>query len=928
MALRYHVSKKLRWPGVRYRLLAHQDHRLMYFEDQTLMGEILEVLERPWYRRMLRWPWFAWEIEANDVEIGYYYWAPNEQVGDEIRRKIVGKHPDVHIEMQKMAPLEWRSDGFVSASSLQLERDYPVPIKSFFNEVVDTQAPIVNAVSDLEEHERCLIQVLVQPARRYQRDFDKALRIVKRWDKEDEYEKIELFETNIAGKQNKQLGHCVVRIMTTAKTAHAANRIRNEVARSFGQFTSEALNSFKPREKWMHIKPLLLKQIRLRIFPIRERRLRRMILNIEELSGLIRMPSSEVNNSRLTRLFLKQLEAPAGIVKTAIEARNEGQAHRFLRFGENEFRMRKTNVVIDTNNLNRHLAVLGGSGVGKTVFLVQLVMQLIDLKRQGNPVGFFLIDPLGGLASEVMSNIPRSMWDQVNYVRPDPHAKEHFPLNLFDVDFSSTEHSVAHNIAEAIGRIWPEGWGPRPAQNFLMLGMALQRLGEANILNLDRCLWDASYALGVMSRLRERDPELANKGVDNFLMKLVVGGMPKASAVDKRTRADLVDSTLNKLVHFRMSSVLAPAMGATSCGFRWKESMDKGLINILDLSRVQDDSEKRMLGSLALTMNYQASQARDSTANNLLYPLIVDEFPMFIEANAKVINEMADRTRQKFVPIIGAAQGIITQLDQEVADAIGRNFNSQVIFRLNHMDDCEWMEKQLNDPRLKATDIMRIPPSHAYARLALDREMSAAFTLNVLKPTSKAPKKDTLDEIVQLTIQRANDREQVRTEEIAAVAKQEEEITMDFSDVMKEMGRNTDTDSDSKVPVSSEDPGASENDADEGDGLTEDEQRPTGEEEVKANPVTDSTEAESNLEADGSSKDGGTSAESIPAAAGEAKQRPGLVDLSDLDLGFTLNKDAFGDTPAEQPASTVERQSADGKVLQEGGRRKRNGWNL
>jgi len=735
------------------------------------MGEILEVLERRWYRRLIRWPWFSWEIEADSVEIKYTFWAPNELIGDEIRRKILGKHPDMEISKMSDTDFDFSQSTFVAASSMRLARDYPVPIKSYYNEVIDSQAAIVTALSDLAIGEKCVIQVMIQPAKRYQRGFDKAAKIVKGWDPDNEYEKIELFEGNIHGKQTKQLAHCTIRIMAGGKDKYTANRIRSEVSRSFGQFKSEALNSFVPREKWTHIKPLLLNQIKRRVFPIAERKYRRMILNIEELSGIVRLPSEKVNNSRLTRLWLKNLEVPPGVIAMSKEARNLPANNRYVHIGTNTYRMKETPVMLDLQTLRQHMGIYGGAGVGKTTFIINFLLDLCRLKAKGNPVGFFLICPFGELAQTVLSNIPEELLSQVNYVQPNPRAKEHYPFNVFDIDFPSSVHTMTKNIGTAVGRIWPEGWGPRPERNFLILGAALERIGEANIVNLERVLRDWKYAFYVLERIRNED-DLIELGVVDFLSRLVAGGAPGAKAADQRYKTEITDSTLNKLIHFTMSDLLGGSMGAKTSGIRWLESMNKGMINILDLGLVDSDDEKKMIGSLALTLNYQAAITRSSIDETTLYPIVVDEMPMFLDANEEVINEMADRTRQKNVPIVGAAQGMISQLKEPVADAIGRNFVTHVMFRMNHQEDCEWMATQFNDPNLTASHIKQTPSNYAYARIGLGREPSRPFTL--LSNTPNYEKADP--QKVEQAVRRSLDTAKLREKEKGKVEIQIEEV--------------------------------------------------------------------------------------------------------------------------------------------------------
>ncbi|KZE78162.1 hypothetical protein AV654_19495 [Paenibacillus elgii] len=748
-------------------MLVHRDHRMSYFEDETMLAEILEVLWRPWYRRVIKWPWFAWEIEADSNEILYYFWASSELVGEEIRKKILGKHPSMEITRVKEKEIALDGCGFVAASSMKLEDDYPVPIKSFFNEIIDSQAAIVNSISDLKEGQKCLIQILAQPAVNCQGQFDKALEIIKSWDAEKEFKKRELFETNVFGKQTKLLADCQIRIMAGAEDKMEGRRILSEVSRSFGQFTSEALNGLKPVERWMHIKPLILFDIRHRLFPIVRRMKKRMILNIEELSGIVRLPSEKVQIARLTRLRMKAVEAPPGVQEIEKKVKSEGVGSRYIHLGVNHFRMKTNQVYMDLHNLRNHVNIVGGSGVGKTTFLVDTIMELCERKVAGMPFGFCLIDPLGGLAQEVGTNLPKELWPVVNYIQPNPTATKHFPLNIFDVDFSATYHSVSKNIADAIGRIWPEGWGVRPEKNFLYGGIALQRYGEPSIINMERILRDASFCKAVAQHL-ERLPDFEQKDVIiEYLYKLVDLSVPKAAQM--RMKSELTESTLNKLDHFALSTVLNGAMGAATCGIRWLESMNRGYINIIDLSKIENDHEKKMIGSLALTMNQQAAISRVSIDDNFLYPIIVDEYHMFIEANPKVVKEMADTTRQKNVPLVLAAQGTVTQLDATVVDAVFRNFNTHIAFRVNHEKDAKFVADNFNDPNITDRDYQSTPENFAYVRLNLGRSTSTPFSIMANAPKYSSANKEVIQQLVDTSIDRAMIREEERQQELAGM---------------------------------------------------------------------------------------------------------------------------------------------------------------
>lgn len=770
--MRYHLFPKLLKPGVRFRMLTHRDHSLQYFKDETLSGEILETLMRPWYRRLIKWPWLSWEIEADYKDIGYYFWSEKESVAHEIRKKIVGEYPEMEIFPVEDELVQGFSN-FVTGTTLVLDRDYPVKIKTFINSVVDSQSAIINSMSDLNFGEKAMIQILMQPARNYQNNFDKAIKIIKNWDIEKEREKVELFESSVHSKQTKLLAHCSIRLVASSKNPDRARAIVKEMGRSFGQFSSEALNRFVAKERWMHIKPLFISDWKKRRFPMYERNLKRVILNIEELSGLVRLPSKVVNNSRLSRLEMKNLEPPKSIIELHNRVRSEGKGN-LIKIGTNTFRMNKTNIYIDPKNLSTHGLWIGASGSGKTVGLINLMSDIVTLKLEetrqtgSSKYGFFLIEPHGELSKKLLSNIPEELLDQVNYICPNSHDERFFPFNTFDTDFDSTPDSISKNIADVLKRIWPDGWGVRPDRNMLHAGIALQYCNEASLINVNRLFRDYAYCRTIADQIKDV-PEYEE--IYETLSELSEMMDPDATqkATNRRQHRELTDSTRNKLEHFSLSTLLHKAVGAHTCGFRWRQWMDEGKITILDLSKIKNDAEKKMYGAMALTMQYQAALTREELIEKgeelTIYPTIVDELPAFISNNAQVVVDMADRTRYVKVPIIGAAQGIISQMPKDAAQAILRNFSTIIAYRVRNSDDADAIADLLNHENLSSEELKRTPDNYAYMALSTGRSSSRTFSALMDKPRNEKIDNDLIERVLNRTWKEAMDREEKVTKE-------------------------------------------------------------------------------------------------------------------------------------------------------------------
>jgi DNA helicase HerA-like ATPase len=787
MAIRYHLFPWLNDEGVRYKILAHRDHTLSYFKDETMAGEILESLKRPWYRKFFKWPWLSWEIEANADKISYYFWTQNEHIGTEIRSKILGEHPEIEVFLDKDYMI-LKEGLHVKASTLRLNRDYPVMIKTFFNAVVDSQSNIVNSMLNLDRDEHVMVQVLMQPTSlKYQKYFDKAMDIVKSWDEETEYEKRELFQKSIYSKQSKLMAHCVIRLVSMSPDKLKANQLLQQLGRSFGQFSSEALNGFHMREPFFHLKPLLLSDWKKRRFPIFERKLKRTILNIEELSGIVRVPSKAINNSKLERFEMKNLEPPAQIIDVEKAVRDSNDLLNYIPLGSNTFRMKKTLIYLAVESLKRHLFVMGASGSGKSVFLQNICVDIAKLKAHGNKkIGFFLIDPHGEMSKKIVSALPDEILNDVNYIKPNPQDEEHFPMNVFDIDFKLTADSLSKNVANVLKRIWPDGWGVRPERNFLNGGIALSQIGEANILNINRLLSNPNYLNSVLTKIQDV-PEL-EEVFDYFfeLLQMMISKNPSM----KRQHRELTDSTRNKLEQFSLSNLLSKTIGAYTSGFKWRTWMDEGKITILDLSAIQSEEERKMYGSMALTLNLQAAFSRheliEKNEELSLYPIIVDELPTFIENNLTVVNEMADRTRFVGVPLIGAAQGIISQLPEQIAQAITRNFGSIISYQINNDDDAIFLEKFFNHEDLKAHDIKKTPENYAYMSLNIGRSKSRTFSALMNPPYSDVIDSARVEQLLKATLEKALEEEKEAIEKLKINRLEIDNVSFDDNEVSSE----------------------------------------------------------------------------------------------------------------------------------------------
>ena len=198
------------------------------------------------------------------------------------------------------------------------------------------------------------------------------------------------------------------------------------------------------------------------------------------------------------------------------------------------------------------------------------------------------------------------------------------------------------------------------------------------------------------------------------------------------------NSTLNKLRKITLSGVLGKILRAQTNGLRFRESMDKGMINLLDLSELTSD-EKKLIGSICLTFAELAGKSRADTPaserDKLPYHFVmVDEAPTLMEHSIDAIESFASELRKYKVSIILGMQGIKDQLPREVASAIFRNFGTLTSFRLGEPDDAQYVHRSMNSEVIHESDYLQIEPFHAYMRMQVGNERTRPFLVRMKPP--------------------------------------------------------------------------------------------------------------------------------------------------------------------------------------------------
>lgn len=727
--------------GKKYELKTTLDSKILYFKDETAWTTMLSFLYRPWYRRIVKQEWISWEIVATKEDIRYFVWVPDDRIGTAFRGKYYAEHPEVEILEVEDQPIDFSRPH--AGTKLFTDSHWTVPIKTYHNEVVDTQAELIEFFDSLEEGQEVHMQFLIQPAYHTEKSFRGITRQLNRQGERDEtLEKDnELYLSAIEGKSTRSLSRVAIKVVGFGRDQKDAKTLVKSAKGSIGTFSSGRLNQLHGREWWpvRTLRPLFRWEFQNRIFPVQWMK-SRVVLGTEEMAAIMRLPSERVHNNKLNRLKMRSTPLPKEVKQGDLSTLS-------IPIGFSKHHGTSEEVSFDLASLRYHAAFIGMSGMGKSTAMYNLVEDLMHLDGVGETIGGTVIDPHGDLCQDIASRIPPEKQHLVRYVK---FSEGEVPFNVYDVDFATNEDKIAQTVADVLKRTWKDFWGPNIDDNFLNGGIALQRIGEASLPNLQRLLSDPDYRESVLTRLKREDP------IENDLYLY----FSNLQGLKDRELQQKTNSTLNKLRKITLSGVMGKMLRASTNGIRFRENMDQGRIVLLDLSELTSD-EKKLIGSICLTFAELAGKSRaDTTAaerDRLPYHFVmVDEAPTLMEHSSDAIESFASELRKYKTSIILGMQGLKGQVPTEVSDAIFRNFGTFVSFRLGNPEDADLVNRSMPSETLTEKDYLQVEPFYGYMRMQVGNERTRPFLIRMKAPEkaqffSSIPvmKKQTLEEALE-----------------------------------------------------------------------------------------------------------------------------------------------------------------------------------
>ncbi|MFZ2500785.1 MAG: type IV secretion system DNA-binding domain-containing protein [Minisyncoccia bacterium] len=374
---------------------------------------------------------------------------------------------------------------------------------------------------------------------------------------------------------------------------------------------------------------------------------------------------------------------------------------------------------IKSKDRDRHMYVIGKTGMGKSTLLENMAIQ--DIR---NGEGFAFIDPHGGTVEHLLEFIPENRIKDVVYFAP--FDMEHpIAFNVMEDVGYDKRHLVVSGLMATFKKIWEDAWSARMEYILTNTLLALLEYPDATLLGVNRMYTDKLYRQKVVDNVK--DPVVKDFWTKEF-----------ANYGDRYTQ-EATPAIQNKIGQFTGNPLIRNIIGQSKSSFDIRTMMDEKKILIINLSKgLVGETNMRLIGSMLVTRIFLAAMSRaDLSATDLRklphFYFYVDEFQNF--ANETFAEILSESRKYKLNLVI--AHQYIEQMEEEVRDAVFGNVGTTVVFRVGPFD-AEVLETVFM-PRFTKEDIVSLDKRQVYLTLMIDGVGSTPFSAVTIPPIELPP---------------------------------------------------------------------------------------------------------------------------------------------------------------------------------------------
>jgi len=384
---------------------------------------------------------------------------------------------------------------------------------------------------------------------------------------------------------------------------------------------------------------------------------------------------------------------------------------------------------IKRKDRRQHVYILGKSGTGKSVLMLNMIMQNIQ-----NGEGVCVVDPHGELVEGVIGAIPQHRLKDVVYFNP-ADTDYHIGFNVLELIDPQYKHLVASGLMGIFTKIWANAWSARMEYILNNCILALLDTPGTTLLGIPRMLVDKDYRQKIISNLK--DPVIKAFWIHEY------------EAWQEKFRNEAIAPIQNKVGQFLSTSIIRNVVGQSKSTINIFDIMNEGKIFLVNVSkgRVGEDNSA-LLGGMIITKIQLAAmeRVRIPEEHRKDFYLYVDEFQNFVtESFASILSE-ARKYRLNLTVAHQYTAQLVVDKSSSVRDAVFGNVGTMIVFRVGS-DDADFLEKEF-DPEFTPGDIVNLPNYKIYIKLMIDGVTSRPFSAKTLPPMVKSSSKKVEEEVI------------------------------------------------------------------------------------------------------------------------------------------------------------------------------------
>lgn len=431
----------------------------------------------------------------------------------------------------------------------------------------------------------------------------------------------------------------------------------------------------------------------------------------QQLADLFHLPLQNGNTDNLEQTLFKTLPIPP-----SLKQKTPGALH----LGQSNHRWQTDPVYLPQVARARHLYVMGGTGVGKTTFLKNQIVQDIIANR-----GVVVVDPHGDLATSLLDQIPKSRQKDLIYFDPSDLTQV-IGINLLEVDQSlkDDQRAIASDLVteatvSVLRRLFSaEGEGGHRIEYILRnaIQTALTIPG-ATIFTIYRLLNDRVFRFKSLANLTNKD--------------LILFWREEMGKAGDYQRVKLSIGITSKIGRFLFCLPAKRVFGQAK-GLDFNQVIGQKKILICNLAKgALGDDTTRLFGATILAKVGLASlaQAKLDPDKRQACHLYVDEFQDFATTS---FVEMLSEARKYRLFLTLAQQSAQQQAIPRLNEIILANVGTIVAFRSGSPQDAKLMSS-IFEPYLQTTDFINLPVYNFYVRLGSSIPCPPVSALTYLK---------------------------------------------------------------------------------------------------------------------------------------------------------------------------------------------------